>query len=127
LLAVSRAYGDVAFKEDRHNSGLVIALPEVYTEVVTPQTEFCILASDGLWDVTDPQTAVNFVRGHMSKHISAETIVQELVDDAIDQGSIDNVTAIILFFNLNKNSHMSKPYLQTINSISSLDGEIIDD
>lgn len=48
LLAISRALGDTQFKSVDGPS-LVVATPDVQTEVITPMTEFAIIATDGLW------------------------------------------------------------------------------
>jgi serine/threonine protein phosphatase PrpC len=57
ILAVSRAFGDTQFKasvvskDNSKNNDLVIEDPEIYSETVTPMTEFAIIATDGLWYV----------------------------------------------------------------------------
>ena len=48
LLAISRALGDTQFKSTEGPS-LVVSTPDVHTEIITPMTEFAILATDGLW------------------------------------------------------------------------------
>lgn len=120
VLAISRAFGDTAFKDDiKHESSLVIATPEVYSEIVTPMTEFCVIASDGLWDVMEPQAVVNYIRDRINGRLEVETVVQDLVNEAIEIGSIDNVTVIILIFHLDKISP-TVCSLPTIDSISNL-------
>lgn len=79
---------------------LVIAEPEVRAELVTPKTEFAILATDGLWDVMAPQIAITFVRGKLLLHRDLQRATKELVKEAISQGSVDNVTAIVITFNI---------------------------
>ena len=102
VLAVSRAFGDISFKYDRGDSaygtGPVIAQPDVAYEIVTPMTEFAIIASDGLFDVLDPQQAVNFVKKSLLKKEELQHISKELVELAIKEGSVDNITVIILLF-----------------------------
>lgn len=56
ILAVSRAFGDTEFKGEELVAGkvagrLLIAEPEIYSEIITPMTEFAIIATDGLWDM----------------------------------------------------------------------------
>lgn len=48
---------------------LVIAVPEIYTELITPQTDFASLASDGLWDTMSPQLAIFFVKRTTRKRL----------------------------------------------------------
>ncbi|KAG5185694.1 phosphatase 2C-like domain-containing protein [Tribonema minus] len=50
----------------------LIAIPEVTTQAVTSDTEFVLLASDGLWDVLDPQEAVNMARSALNEHGSLD-------------------------------------------------------
>ena len=85
VLAISRAFGDTAFKDENDlESSLVTANPDVYSEIITPMTEFCIVASDGLWDVMDSQAVVNYVRERINDKNDLNDIVQELVNDAIN-------------------------------------------
>ena len=107
MLAVSRAFGDTRFKDtnswkegcDSSTTGPVIAVPDVYSELCTTLTEFCIIATDGLWDVISPQLAVNFVRMKLSEKCDLQVCARELVNDAVrNKGSVDNVTVAILSF-----------------------------
>ena len=100
VLAVSRAFGDISFKDNEGQKGPVVSIPDVYSEVITPMTEFAILATDGLWDVTTPQSAVNMVRKRLSKNADLQEASKELCEDAIAKGSVDNITALIVSFNM---------------------------
>lgn len=110
VLAVSRAFGDTRFKDPHSwqkgrgelSSGPVIAVPDIFSELCTPHTEFCIIASDGLWDVTSPQMAVNFVRTRLSKKLDLQECAKDLVLEAIkNRGSVDNITVVIISFHMN--------------------------
>ena len=104
VLAVSRAFGDVSFKNAGPNGKPpVIAVPDIYSEVITPMTEFAVVASDGLWDVMEPQLVVNFVRKIVNKKNDLQEAAAELVREALARGSVDNVTVLIVSF------HMSPP------------------
>lgn len=65
---------------------------------LTPQEgyPFLILACDGVWDVLTDQEAVDFVLAVDSK--DREHAAHRLVQRAIELGSSDNVTAVIVFF-----------------------------
>lgn len=56
VLAVSRGFGD------RHLKEFIPAKPEVKKLPLTPECEFLILASDGLWDKVGNQEAVDCAR-----------------------------------------------------------------
>jgi serine/threonine protein phosphatase PrpC len=75
MLALSRALGDFEYK---NNSSLpardqaVSAFPDVRIEPLDPQTQFVLLACDGIWDVKSSQEAVDFLmtklyRGNFSQ------------------------------------------------------------
>ena len=98
-LAVSRALGDVAYKEPRHLKGPVIAEPDVVKIVTTAEDDFLILACDGLWDVLTSQAAVDFVLKHLTKGDDLEAIAKKLAKHAVDdRKSTDNVSVCILRF-----------------------------
>jgi serine/threonine protein phosphatase PrpC len=90
VLAISRAFGDIALKGNPKAPGPVIAIPDIVAEVITPMTEFGIIASDGLWDVMEPQLSVNYL----------QEAAAELAREALARGSLDNVTILILSFHM---------------------------
>lgn len=95
-LSVSRAFGDTTSKYTQ-------PLPDVYLHKISKHDRFIILACDGLWDVVDNQTAVNFVLhfcyDENGKHINDKlNIADKLAEYAISQGSTDNVSVIVAFF-----------------------------
>jgi protein phosphatase 2C family protein 2/3 len=103
LLAISRALGDVQFKSEKEiDKGLVIATPEIHAEVITPMTEFAVAATDGLWDVFDAQSVINFIRKRLNKKIDLQQVSQEVVEEALRRGSVDNITVALMVFNLNR-------------------------
>ena len=118
LLVISRAFGDTQFKPERDDSnstrspdGLVISTPEVFCEVITPMTEFAVMATDGLWDVMTAQMAVTYVRNMLHKHKDLEAAARSLSNEAIARGSVDNVTVLVMSFHFSdegKNSRSGK-------------------
>lgn len=105
VLAVSRAFGDVALKEfniqkDELNLDInpIIATPEIYNEIIHPDIEFAVLGTDGLFDILDPQIVANFVRKSLNDDSNLQNVVTALTKEAIIHGSIDNVSAIIVLF-----------------------------
>jgi [calcium/calmodulin-dependent protein kinase] kinase len=100
LLAVSRSFGDIPFKEKgiSRSKMALIATPEVISEVITPMTEFAIIATDGLWDIISPQEAVNFIRKNLLKKQDLQEAARSLCKEAISKGSVDNVTVLVVSF-----------------------------
>eukprot|EP00924_Labyrinthula_sp_SR-Ha-C_P015075 maker-scaffold_9-snap-gene-7.25-mRNA-1 protein AED:0.05 eAED:0.05 QI:55/1/1/1/1/1/7/31/354 len=64
-LAVSRALGDL------HEKPFVSSEADIKKYELTEEDEFCILASDGLWDVLSSQECVHFVGQILSGHVGA--------------------------------------------------------
>jgi serine/threonine protein phosphatase PrpC len=74
------------------------------------QSEFIIIACDGVWDVMEDQEAVDLVRVHLrgdgggsgelsrtEADVRIKTAAQLLVDASLARGSSDNVTALVLY------------------------------
>lgn len=101
ILAITRAFGDCAFKSlSDPSSGTIISTPDVVNEEITPLSEFAIVATDGLWDVMSPQAAVNFIRSKLYQKIDLQQATKDLVVEALESGSIDNVTVLVMAFNI---------------------------
>ncbi|CAH2035517.1 unnamed protein product [Thlaspi arvense] len=87
ILAVSRAFGDKQLKP------YVIAEPEIQEEDIST-LDFIVIASDGLWNVLSNKDAVAIVRDISD----AETASRKLVQEAYARGSCDNITCIVVRF-----------------------------
>ncbi|XP_020518950.1 probable protein phosphatase 2C 74 isoform X1 [Amborella trichopoda] len=85
-LAVSRAIGDTYLKE------WVIANPEINKLKLTPDCEFLIIASDGLWDKVTNQEAVDMV----STNKKSVTGCKKLVDISSSRGCKDDITIMVV-------------------------------
>ena len=147
VLAVARSFGDFVLKKyvpaepytsatrldemvreiDRAGArGGCVRLRAHHTSLPPPsfllllQSEFLIIACDGVWDVMEDQEAVDMVRMHVhggsaaaagtgagpvivsdaargDKDVRMKSAAQLLVDTSLARGSSDNVTALILF------------------------------
>eukprot|EP01114_Cavostelium_apophysatum_P000247 TRINITY_DN1023_c0_g1_i1.p1 TRINITY_DN1023_c0_g1~~TRINITY_DN1023_c0_g1_i1.p1 ORF type:complete len:712 (-),score=111.74 TRINITY_DN1023_c0_g1_i1:89-2014(-) len=87
-LAVTRAFGDSELKE------WVKAEPYTRHIELLPTDRHVILACDGLWDVVEDQQAVDFLEEN--KHDSAQQLAEKLVKMAIEKGTKDNVTVVVV-------------------------------
>ena len=83
---------------------MLLILPNVPLSVVLtfPPNRFVFR------DVIEAQDAVNFVRKRLGKKMDLQQIAIELVNAALDRGSVDNTTAIIVAFHCNSNSTPDK-------------------
>ncbi|KAM3365748.1 hypothetical protein ACQJBY_015424 [Aegilops geniculata] len=85
-LAMSRAFGDRKLKEH------ISSDPDVAIEHVGDDTEFVVVASDGLWKVMSNQEAVDEVRDTRDPRKAAV----KLVDSAVDRGSKDDIACVVV-------------------------------
>jgi serine/threonine protein phosphatase PrpC len=88
-LAVSRALGDDSFKDTElePENNAVSAVPSS-TVIQFDRDDCLVIASDGLWDVLKPNELIRFV--------NAKNSAEKLVKLAIERGSQDNVTVIVV-------------------------------
>ncbi|KAG5008486.1 hypothetical protein GLYMA_09G280700v4 [Glycine max] len=73
-LAMSRAFGDFCLKD----YGL-ISVPDVFYRKITPQDEFVVLATDGVWDVLTNSEVINIVASAPRRSIAAKLLVKRAV------------------------------------------------
>ena len=86
FLAMSRALGDADMKP------FVTCEPRITVGVLGRENDFAVLACDGVWDVLSPETVIRLARAGANPQKSAEAIKST----ALDQGSNDNITVIVL-------------------------------
>ena len=69
-LNLSRSLGDLYYKQNpkftRENQ-VIIPVPDIRVEKITPDTKFLIVACDGIWDCRTSQEAVGYVRKRLRK------------------------------------------------------------
>eukprot|EP00756_Hemistasia_phaeocysticola_P029624 Hpha_TRINITY_DN16241_c7_g6::TRINITY_DN16241_c7_g6_i1::g.12267::m.12267/K07359/CAMKK2; calcium/calmodulin-dependent protein kinase kinase 2 len=125
VLLVTRTIGDHPCKD------VVTSDPETYTFDITPEDEFVVIASDGIWDVLTPEEVCDNVRGARAEikealeaqkdgpsepaepkgegeeeeeeeeddELGYAVIPEAIVSEAIDRGSGDNITCVVIFIN----------------------------
>jgi len=104
-LAVSRGFGDLAFKnEETLGEKFVTVEPDVRVFKISDKTSFFILACDGLWDTVPNEQAIEFVKKKLEENTQAKTadnqdlytICVELVALAFNQKSSDNISCVLV-------------------------------
>ena len=99
FLEVARALGDFDHAQGCKPAGLS-ALPELRSEPLTPEDEFVILGSDGLWGVVRPDDAVRLARAELQAYDGDATMASEkLVEVANKRHADDNITAMVVLLN----------------------------
>lgn len=94
-LAVSRSIGD------RDQKPYITGEPDVEEYEMEGDEEFIILACDGLWDTVEPFDAVQLVRKCIQEDCR-DTAAPKLVELAIEQRSMDNISILVVYFDFNK-------------------------
>eukprot|EP00127_Corallochytrium_limacisporum_P000197 Clim_evm14s7 gene=Clim_evmTU14s7 len=106
-LALSRAIGDFEFKNNpaaKPEEQQVTAYPDVIHKTLDKDTEFLVLACDGIWDVMSNQEVVDFVRERIAKDTDLGQICEEMMDFCLAPESklggvgCDNMTVIVVAF-----------------------------
>jgi len=95
-LAVSRAFGNYEFKE----SQILSAEPEIHQITLSPDIEYLVIGSDGLYEHFSNEEIISFIKGGLNNqnNNNLETVVKDLVEEAIDRGSEDNITILVVKF-----------------------------
>ncbi|KAJ7959367.1 Protein phosphatase 2C [Quillaja saponaria] len=116
-IAISRAFGDMRFKTKKNemlkkgveegrwsekfisrvqlNGDLIVASPDIYQVALGSDTEFIVLASDGLWDYMSSSDVISFVRNQLQQHGDVQLACEALAQAALDRSSQDNVSIVI--------------------------------
>nr|XP_051211774.1 probable protein phosphatase 2C 21 [Lolium perenne] len=99
-ISTSRAIGDFQYKQNKTSlpaEQMVTCNPDICTVDITNDTDFLLIASDGVWDVMTSQQAVDFVRQYMqSGETDLHVICESLLDSCVS--SMDNSTVILVQF-----------------------------
>jgi len=92
-LGVSRAFGNYEFKE--HN--ILTSEPEIHQISLTSEVDILLVGSDGLYEHFSNEELITFIKNGLITS-SLETVVKELIEEAIDRGTEDNVSIIVVKF-----------------------------
>ena len=108
MLNLSRALGDLNLKDNpklKLDEQLVIPIPDIRIEKITPDIKFIFVACDGVWECISSQDLVKFVSGKIGKESNSK-IIEDLMDSIIGKKVIpkgmiggDNMTALIITMN----------------------------
>ena len=86
VLAMSRALGDTGLKP------YVSGEPRIVEGYLGKENDYAVLACDGVWDVLTPDEVIKIVRAAIDPWRASEEISKK----ALDCGSTDNITVIVL-------------------------------
>ena len=106
-LALSRAIGDIGFKQTPGigpEAQMVTALPDVRVEPLRQGDEFLVLACDGIWDVMTSQQVVDFVRERLGLGHAPSAVCAALCDACMAPNTggmglgCDNMSVVVCVF-----------------------------
>lgn len=90
IIAITRTIGDHELK----GKGLSCD-PYIYKQTIGDNDKYIILASDGVWDVVMPEDIFDICK----EYKTSESIVEEIVSQSVKNGTIDNVSCIVVSIN----------------------------
>lgn len=117
ILALSRAFGDFTFKNDKQQTSKrrsngkkkppeefqVTVEPEILIHTInTSKDEFVILACDGIWDCFKNKDLINFIRNLLSLGKDFDEIIAVILDECLKMANtvtgigFDNMTIILI-------------------------------
>lgn len=88
-LSLSRAFGD------GDNAPYISQKPDIFYKKITKQTKYIVMGCDGLWDVISSEE-IGQVIGELIKQLKPDNLAVELAKLAIEKGSTDNVSVIVI-------------------------------
>ena len=83
---------------DVENKPAVTSETDVVSIELDNTEDYIVLACDGIWDVIRPSKVPQLVYAHLTGGGSKESVAKSLIDHAKAEGSSDNMTAIVVFF-----------------------------
>lgn len=92
-LSLSRAFGD------GDNSPYISQKPDVFLKKITPQTKYIVMACDGLWDIIESEDLGKIINKILKVSSKKNNLAVELAKFALDKGSRDNVSVIVIEVN----------------------------
>ena len=119
VLNLSRSLGDLEYKQNKkfkQEEQMITAFPEIKVEKISNESDFLIIACDGIWDCMTSQRAVDYVSERLSKPtfgtaggkqpVKLSKLIEEMLDSIIandidEKGGLgcDNMTCIVVYFN----------------------------
>ena len=92
ILAVSRGFGDFDLK----NKGLICE-PHIFKKLIDYNLNYCVIASDGVWDILSPEDVSKIIFAHKDNNFN--NIAKIIVETAKERGSEDNISCIVIELN----------------------------
>ena len=105
-LNLSRALGDFDYKSNHdlaHHEQLVIAVPDIRVQQLSPDDEFLVLGCDGIWECLLPKQICDFISAKVNDGKKLTASIEELLDFILAKDTqsgqgygLDNMTCIVV-------------------------------
>ncbi len=92
VLQLTRSIGDLDLKDFG-----VICTPFVSKQKINKDSQFCILASDGVWDQMKTEEIEEYLKNN--NNLDSQKLCNYLVDTSLEKYTRDNVSCIVIQFN----------------------------
>ena len=113
VLSLTRCFGDLEYKQDknlRQEDQILTAFPDIKIEKLYDDTDFLILACDGVWDCMTSQKAVDYIKPKIrpkdDKGFKISKLIEEMLDEILAKDvessegiGCDNMSCLIVRFN----------------------------
>ncbi|CAE8671275.1 unnamed protein product, partial [Polarella glacialis] len=96
-IGVSRAFGDWAWDAEEKCRG-ILCQPDVTEAEVTEETEFLLLACDGIFEKMTSKEAGQIVRRRLRSSPDAKSAAETLIKHASKRNGSDNLSAVVVLF-----------------------------
>lgn len=102
--SVSRSIGDLPAKKHAGPKSM-IADPDIFSQEITPDHDFLVMASDGVFDVLGNEEIVSEIWNLMKLHLqrlglkeTCKLACERITQLAMQQDSSDNITVVVIAF-----------------------------
>ncbi|CAD8059721.1 unnamed protein product [Paramecium sonneborni] len=129
-LSVSRTFGDIEAKLQQFggNSKVVISEPEIKIFKLNQDHDFIVMGSDGIFDKLNSEDVTDIIwkdlknNDKLNLHSLLSQSVDSVLKEAIYKKSSDNITLLIIAFQINKSKEELQEFRHTIsNSVDKID------
>ena len=106
-LSVSRTIGDLPSKDKAHggNAGCVVPTPDIGSVEVDSDSDFMVLACDGVFDELSNEDVVDAVWASLEQWVGktslkevARIAAEHVMKVSFDKRSLDNITVVVILF-----------------------------
>ena len=109
-MSVSRTFGDIESKDERFGGkkGVVVALPDISEFDLNDEYNFIVIGCDGIFDVLSNGEIIECIKIVLKINKNKNKKINELCGDfasmiiksALAKESFDNVSCIVIVFNI---------------------------